>query len=106
MLQPLVSLVASQFAKPVLQVPLSQEPLLQARLMLFEEQTAPQPPQLLASTAVCVSQPSLSLLLLQSDQPPVQVPLHRPLPQVRVCMLAFEQTLAHPPQLLASMLEL
>src|SRR5437762_3128532 len=74
--------------------------------MLLLEHTLAQPPQLLASLMVLISQPSASLLLLQSAKPVLQAPLHTPAAQVGVEMLLLEHTLAQPPQLLASLLML
>ena len=54
-------------------------------------QVAPQPPQLPTSDLVLTSQPSRSLLPLQSAKPVAQVPLQAPLPQVTVSMLSLSR---------------
>src|SRR5262245_45133124 len=81
-------------------------PLLHTGERLFDEQAKPppQPPQLLTSAPVCVSQPSLSLFPLQSVQPASQVPPHIPLTQVGAAMWLFEQSLKQPPPFLVSLL--
>ena len=54
--------------------------------------TMPQPPQLELLAVVLSSQPSVFLLLLQSANPALHVPLHTPPPQVGDAMLAAEHT--------------
>ncbi len=99
--QPSVSLLLLQSPYPVLQVPL-QVPLPQVGLAMFEfEHTAPQLPQLAAFVFKLTSQPSVSLLLLQSPNPVLQVPLHAPAAHVGVAKLLFEQACPQAPQLLA-----
>src|SRR5579871_2991620 len=66
---------------------------------------SPQAEQLLVVPSA-TSQPSVSLLLLQSAKPGLQVPLQRPAAHVGLAMLLFEHFLPHPPQLLASVSEL
>ncbi len=55
--QPSVFLLLLQSAKPALQVPLHTPPLQVGEAMPLLEQTAPQPPQLLALVVVLTSQP-------------------------------------------------
>ena len=104
--RPLRSLLPLQSAKPVAQVPL-QAPLPQVTVsMLLVEQLMPHPPQEVAVVLMFTSQPSVSLLPLQSAKPVVQVPLQTPLPQVVVAMLAVEHTRPQPPQSAAVTLRL
>jgi hypothetical protein len=101
--QPLVCLLLSQSAKPVLQTPAEQLELLHARVMFCVEQTMPQPPHASALLVVFVSQPSVRLLLLQSAKPVVQTPIsHEPLTQVRA-MFVGEQAPEQLPQLSTSL---
>ena len=62
----------------------------------------PQPPQFAALVLVLISQPSESLSLLQSPKPALQVPLHRPPPQLMSDMLLLEHMTLQPPQLAGS----
>src|SRR5579883_908325 len=104
--QPLVSLLLSQSAKPVLQTPLH-APIAQVGLaMLLFEHTRPQLPQLVGSPATLVSQPLLCLLLSQSAKPALQAPLHAPIAQVGAAMFSFEQTVPQVPQLAGSVFRL
>src|SRR5207248_2339666 len=96
--QPSLCLFPLQSAHPDTHVPLHTL-LPHAALMLFAEQATPQPPQLFTSELVLASHPSLCLLLLQSDHPASQAPLHAPSLQVGVPMLLPEQTRPHTPQL-------
>jgi hypothetical protein len=96
------SLLALQSRYGTVHVPL-QVPDPQVRVaMLLDEQTLPHPPQWLASLVTVVSQPSVCLLLLQSAEPPLHVPLHAPDPHVRVAMWLFEQTIPQALQLSGS----
>src|SRR3954466_4977995 len=79
--QPSACLLPLQSAKPALHVPTLHEPPAQLRAMLFCEHWVPHAPQLVTSEAVLLSQPSASLLPLQSEKPALQAPLHVPLPQ-------------------------
>jgi hypothetical protein len=88
-----------------LQVPLHTLPE-HAAVMWLEEQTMPQPPQLLVLVATFVSQPSVCLLPLQSAKPAVQAPLHTPEVQVWLTMWLLEQTVPQFPQLFGSVLTL
>jgi len=97
-LQPLARSVLSQFLNPVLHVPL-QLPPLQLGVTWFDEQAALHPPQLLALLSISVSQPSVSLLELQSSKLGLQAPLQTLPPQVTVAMWLDEQAAPHPPQL-------
>src|SRR5436305_1286016 len=82
-------------ACPPLQTPAWHEPLPQARATFCVEHWVPQAPQLSTSPPVLVSQPSPSLLPLQSVKPALHAPLQMPAPQVRVMLLA-EHTVPQP----------
>ena len=82
----------SQSAKPPLQKPMAQAPLVHAGVPLGTEQTVPQPPQLVGS--VC----SFTQVLLQSVEPAGHVAAHTP--AVHVCPLG--QAVPQPPQLVGS----
>ncbi len=69
--------------------------------MLLAEHTVLQPPQVLGLVRIAASQPSASLLLLQSAKPTLQAPLQTELAHVVNAMLLFEQMLLQPPQLAA-----
>ena len=109
--QPVGQLVESHMHIPLTQcVPMGQSPLppqVQPPLTHVSPlaQTCPHAPQLLGSLLMLVSQPLVRLLLSQSAKPGLQVPLQTPLAQLGV-MLLDEQTLPHPPQLLASVFRL
>jgi hypothetical protein len=64
--------------------------------------TLPQTPQLVGSLRVSTSQPSLSLLPLQSTNPESHAPLHTPPAQVGVVMWLLLQPTPQPPQWAAS----
>jgi hypothetical protein len=101
-LQPFICFVLSQFALPATHVPLH-APAAHVRVaMLLFEQMTPQVPQLFGSVADAISQPSVCLLLLQSEKPAAHVPLQTPAPHVRVDMWLFEHETPHPPQLFGS----
>ena len=68
----------------------------------FEEQTLPQAPQLLTSLETGNSQPSVSLLLLQSAQPVAQAPLQLLIAHVAVTWF-MEQVAMQAPQLATSL---
>src|SRR5438552_17018904 len=72
--QPSVATVL-QSAKPILQPVTVQAPAAQPAVALASMQTLLQPPQWLGSVLTSCSQPSACLLLLQSAQPGLQVPL-------------------------------
>jgi hypothetical protein len=100
--QPSVCLLLLQSANPAVHTPL-QTPAPQVRVaMLFAEQTAPHAPQLFGSVLRLTSQPSVSLLSLQSANPALHPPLHLKLLQLGVEMWFAEQVLPHPPQFDAS----
>src|SRR5579883_1008055 len=97
---PSICLLLLQSPQPELQTPPHTPPAHVGTPMLLFEQTMPQPPQLLV-VVIAVSQPSVCLLLLQSPNPELQVPLHTPPePHVTVAMLLLEHTSPQPPQLL------
>jgi hypothetical protein len=100
--QPSVSLLALQSAKPAVHAPLQVLAAQLTEAMWLPEQTSEQPPQLFASVAVLISQPSVSLLLLQSAKPAVQTPLQLPAAQLCVAMWLAEQPLPQVPQLAGS----
>jgi hypothetical protein len=85
-----------------LQVPLHVPPAQVGVAMLLLEQAMPQPPQFAGPVLVEISQPFVSLLLSQSPNPGLQVPLHVPPAQVGVAMLLLEQAMPQPPQLFGS----
>ena len=95
--QPSASLLLLQSAKPAVHAPL-QTPPVHCAVTLLVEQTVPQPPQLLVELAMLSSQPSASLLLLQSAKPGLQAPLHTPPPHARVTLLP-EHAVPQLPQL-------
>ena len=64
--QPSICLLPLQSAKPAVQAPLHAPPPHVREAMLFDEHAVPQAPQLFGSVAIAISQPSVSLLLLQS----------------------------------------
>jgi hypothetical protein len=100
--QPSACLLPLQSALFAAHVPL-QTPLPHVRVaMLFVEHTVLHDPQLFGSLDGVTSQPSVSLLLLQSAVPVMHVPLHVPAPHVRVAMLLLEQDCEQPPQLFGS----
>src|SRR5436190_1007034 len=66
-----------------------------------DEHTLPQAPQLFASEERFASQPSVSLLPLQSPKPVLQAPLQRP-PLQAAAMCCGEQASPHPAQLSGS----
>ena len=65
--------------------------------MWLLEHTVPQPPQFAASVPVAVSQPSVSLLALQSENPVLQAPVQVLPAQARVEMWFGEQLFAQLP---------
>src|SRR5690349_4878380 len=71
--------------------------------MLMLEQTVLQPPQLRVSVATTVSQPSRSLLLLQSAVPALQRPVQLPAVQIGAAMLLPEQKAPQAPQFVGSL---
>ena len=84
-----------------------QAPPVHEGVPLALEHTMPQPPQLAMSVPLAVSQPSLSLLLLQSEKPAMQAPLQTPAAQVGMGTLFMEQAcgaamVLQPPQLAGS----
>jgi len=82
----------------MLQIPL-QIPLEQVGVaILLLEQPIEQPPQVPGLLAMFDSQPSVSLLLLQSANPAAHVPVQTPPVHVGVGMLFPEQTLGQAPQ--------
>src|SRR5579883_1685379 len=104
--QPLVSLLLSQSANPVLQAPLHTPIEHVGVMMLLFEQSPWQVPQCAGSVLRFTSQPSTCLLPLQSAKPGLQAPAHTPLTHTTVAMLLPEQTTPQPPQLLGSLLVL
>ena len=81
--QPSVCLLLLQSPKPMAQAPLHTPGAEQVRIGTFRvEQATAQPPQFVGSVKRLVSQPSVSLLLLQSAKPTLQPPLQTPLAQV------------------------
>src|SRR5579883_1169597 len=100
--QPLVCLLLSQSAKPGLQAPLHPPEEQVGVMMLLFEQSVPQAPQLFGSVVRLTSQPSVSLLPLQSAKPALQAPLQVPPPQLGVAMLFFEQARPQAPQFAGS----
>ena len=91
-----------QSPKPAVHMDTAQRPLMQMGEPLAVEQTMPQPPQLLMSLLVLISQPSVFLFPLQSANPVVQAPLQLPPAHVGVVMWLAEQTDPQPPQFAAS----
>ena len=100
--QPFDCRLLSQLLVPEAHAPVHVPPAQALPTTLFVEHFVPQEPQLFVSTAVCVSQPSVFLLPLQSAQPVEHAPLHVPTLQVRVAMLFDEQAELHVPQLFGS----
>src|SRR5436190_906442 len=76
--QPSDCLPPLQSAKPVSQAPVQAPAAHTGLAMWLAEQVVPQVPQLAVSVAICTSQPSVSLLELQSAQPEAQAPLQAP----------------------------
>src|SRR5262245_45698052 len=100
---PFDCLLPSQSPSPLSHAPLHMPPPHVGVVMWLLEQTRPHAPQLAALALVLSSQPSLCLLLLQSEKPALQAPLHMPPAQLRV-MLLLEQTVPHAPQLSTSVM--
>src|SRR5207245_2952164 len=97
--QPSVSLLLLQSAEPGLQAPLQTPAAHVGLATLLVEHAWPQPPQLILSAARAVSQPSVSLLPLQSAKPAAQAPVQAPPVQATEAMWLFEQANPRPPQL-------
>jgi hypothetical protein len=102
-LHPLAAMVLSQLAKPVAHVVLHVLPTQVTLVTLVVEHGVLQAPQCITSLVVLISQPSVSLLLLQSAKPATQLPLQALAAQVTVAMLFGEQALVQPPQWLGSL---
>ena len=87
----------SQSAKPVVQV-MPQILAAQVAVPPVALHAVGQVPQWFLSVTVLISQPSASLLALQSAKPDAHAPLHTPAAQVRVGTFVVEQTPAQVPQ--------
>jgi len=98
--QPLAGLL-SQSAKPALQVPMAQVPLLQVAAALANVHLVPQALQLLTSVLRLTSQP-LVALPSQLPEPAVHAPIVQVLLTQLAAALANVHTVPQPPQLLTS----
>src|SRR5690242_16307983 len=97
--QPSEALSLLQSVQPASHVPLHLLEPHEGAGTWFGEHVVLQPPQCVMSLETSSSHPSLCLSELQSAKPVLHVPLHVPLPHVRVAMLLFEQTVPQVPQL-------
>jgi hypothetical protein len=104
--QPLVRLLASQSAKPTLQVPVQLPPEQAATMLLLEQVLPVQPPQVATEVLMSVSQPFVWRLASQSARPAEQVPLQTLPLQVRDTTPVPEHTVPQAPHESGSLVRL